>query len=495
VRRRHRVLLVAVALCCGAALPDALAAPVKVGSKRFTESYVLGEIARRTLTSAGFEVEHREGMGGTIILWKALETGAIDLYPDYTGTIAQEILGGQAAPTLDDLRRALLPRGIGVTSPLGFSNTYALVVRRELAERVGLQRISDLARVPSLRLALTHEFLERQDGWRRLADRYGLEMSEVRGIEHALAYTALVGGQTDVTDGYSTDARLAAGDLVVLDDDRGFFPRYDAVFLYRTNLARGAVTALSRLAGAIPEALMIRMNAEAERTGDATAAARLFSESQGGQDVGGGRATLPVRLAAWTVRHLELVGVSLLLAVVIGIPLGIRASRPGLTGRLILATTGVIYTIPSLALLALLVPVPFFGISTRTVVVALVLYSLLPIVRNTASALQDIPRAIRESAAALGLPPRARLTRVYLPMASRGILSGVKTSAVINVATATLAALIGAGGLGEPIFIGLSLNDHAMILEGAVPVAVLALLVEALFGGLDRWLIPRGLRL
>jgi osmoprotectant transport system permease protein len=204
---------------------------------------------------------------------------------------------------------------------------------------------------------------------------------------------------------------------------------------------------------------------------------------------------LASRVTQWTVRHLQLAGVSLLLALLIGIPLGILASRPGVTGRIILATTGIIYTIPSLALLALLVPIPFFGISTRTVVFALLLYSLLPIVRNTASGLQDIPRSIRESAAVLGLTPWAQLTRVYLPMASRTILSGVKTSAVINVATATLAALIGAGGLGEPIFIGLSLNDHSMILEGAVPVAVLALAAETAFGWLGRWLIPRGLRL
>jgi osmoprotectant transport system permease protein len=223
------------------------------------------------------------------------------------------------------------------------------------------------------------------------------------------------------------------------------------------------------------------------------AAARLFFGSGG--EAGDGRGTLTSRVTQWTVRHLQLVGVSLLLALLVGIPLGILASRPGVTSRIILATTGIIYTIPSLALLALLVPIPFFGISTRTVVVALLLYSLLPIVRNTASGLQDIPRSIRESAAVLGLTPWAQLTRVYLPMASRTILSGVKTSAVINVATATLAALIGAGGLGEPIFIGLSLNDHTMILEGAVPVAVLALAVETAFGCLDRWLIPRGLRL
>jgi osmoprotectant transport system permease protein len=154
-----------------------------------------------------------------------------------------------------------------------------------------------------------------------------------------------------------------------------------------------------------------------------------------------------------------------------------------------------VQTIPSLALLALLVPLPFFGISARTAIAALFLYSLLPIVRNTASGLQDIPRSLRESAIALGLTPSARLWQIYLPMASRSILSGIKTSAVINVGTATLAALIGAGGLGEPILSGLNLNDHVTILEGAIPAALLALLVQSLFDLFDRVLIPKGLRL
>jgi osmoprotectant transport system permease protein len=184
-----------------------------------------------------------------------------------------------------------------------------------------------------------------------------------------------------------------------------------------------------------------------------------------------------------------------LLSVIVGIQLGIIASRGGPIGQTILGFASVVQTIPSLALLALLVPLPFFGISVRTAIAALFLYGLLPIVRNTASGLQDIPRSLRESAIALGLSPAARLWQIYLPMASRSILSGIKTSAVINIGTATLAALIGAGGLGEPILSGLNLNDHATILQGAIPAALLALLVQWMFDLLDRVLIPKGLRL
>jgi osmoprotectant transport system permease protein len=205
--------------------------------------------------------------------------------------------------------------------------------------------------------------------------------------------------------------------------------------------------------------------------------------------------SLPHKLGRWTLRHLELAGVSLLLAIALGIPLGIWASRGGASGQIILGFAGVVQTIPSLALLALLVPLPFFGISARTAIAALFLYGLLPIVRNTATGLQDIAPAIRDSAVALGLETGARLRKIYLPIASRPILAGIKTSAVINVGTATLAALIGAGGLGEPILSGLNLNDHATILQGAIPAAVLALLVQWVFDLLDRVLIPKGLRL
>src|SRR5437879_4403999 len=239
---------------------------------------------------------------------------------------------------------------------------------------------------------------------------------------------------------------------------------------------------------------MIRLNAEAERTKDYTRAASLYFDSSATLTSSFSENFLH-KLRRWITRHLELAGFSLLLSVLIGIPLGIWASRGGPIGHLILGFAGVVQTIPSLALLALLVPLPFFGISVRTAIAALFLYGLLPIVRNTATGLQDIPRGLRESATALGLNPRARLWQIYLPMASRSILGGIKTSAVINVGTATLAALIGAGGLGEPILSGLDLNDHATILQGAIPAAVLALLVQSLFDLLDRVLIPKGLRL
>src|SRR5262245_5265992 len=490
--------------CVPAFLIDSsLAADVVIGSKKFTESYVLGEIAKRTLTEAGIPAEHRQGMGGTIILWEALRGGQIGAYPEYTGTIATEILKSDSNVSLNQIRDSLEKLGVRMTAPLGFNNTYALVMRRSEAQRLGIRTISDLQRYPGLKFGLTHEFLERQDGWRPLRQRYGLSQQDIIGIDHALGYGALAKGSIDVKDAYSTDAKIEENDLIVLEDDLHFFPKYEAVFLFRPSMRADAIAALRHLEGTLDETRMIRLNAEAERTKNYARAADLyfnveapFAPQTSGHSGASYIADSFLRnLVRWTLRHLQLAGLSLLLSIIVGIPLGIVASRGGAVGHVILGFAGVVQTIPSLALLALLVPLPFFGISVRTAIAALFLYGLLPIVRNTATGLQEIPRSLRESAVALGLSPIARLWKIYLPMASRSILSGIKTSAVINIGTATLAALIGAGGLGEPIISGLNLNDHVTILEGAIPAAVLALLVQWCFDLLDRVLIPKGLRL
>jgi osmoprotectant transport system permease protein len=484
---------------------------IVIGSKKFTESYVLGEIAKRTLNDAGIPAEHRQGMGGTIILWEALRTGQIDAYPEYTGTIAEEILKNRQrsrrepsdvdeqeqvnqSASLEKMREALAKSGVAMTASLGFNNTYALVIRRDKAQGLDLRKISDLRNHPELKIGLTHEFLDRQDGWRPLVARYQLNPRNVIGIDHALGYAALKNGSIDVKDAYSTDAKISQYDLVTLEDDLQFFPRYDAIFLYRLALPGSTIAALRKLESTLDEKKMIRLNATAERTKDYARAASLYFGYGARSTITGGE-SFSHKLARWTLRHLQLAGFSLLLSVIVGVPLGIWASRGGAIGQVILGFTGVVQTIPSLALLALLVPLPFFGISARTAIAALFLYGLLPIVRNTATGLQDIPRSLRESAIALGLEPGARLRKIFLPIASRSILGGIKISAVINVGTATLAALIGAGGLGEPILSGLNLNDHVTILQGAIPAAVLALLVQGLFDLLDRVLIPKGLRL
>ena len=468
---------------------------IVLGSKKFTESFVLAEIAKRSLEGTGFRVEHHQGMGGTIILWEALRQGSIAAYPEYTGTIQEEILKRPMAASIGELREQLAKYGVGITEELGFNNSYALVMTRARTDQLGIKKISDLSQHPDLRLGLTHEFLGRHDGWGPLQRQYQLNMSNVIGIDHTLGYVALLNGEIDVKDAYTTDAKIEENDLVVLADDLKFFPQYRAVFLFRLDTPPRAINALQRLEGTLTEAKMIHLNKIAEQTKDYSSAADSYFEQIGQAGQFSGSESFAHRLIRWTVRHLFLVSVSLAAAIVIGIPLGIYASDGGFIGEIILTLTGLIQTVPALALLALLVPIPFLGIRPVTAIVALFLYGLLPIVRNTATGLRDIPAQIREAAEVLGLKPRTRLFKIFLPLASPSILAGIKTSAIINIGSATLAALIGAGGLGEPIISGLNLNDNTTILEGAIPAALLAIAAQGLFSILDRFIIPRGLLL
>jgi len=469
---------------------------VRVGSKKFTESVVLGEILTQGMRDAAVPAEHRAQLGGTQILWHALLRGDIDLYPDYTGTIRADILHDPAGGSEDSLRAALARFGVGMSSSLGFEDRYALGMKAGEAKRLGVTRISDLRAHPALRLGVSEEFLNRADGWPAVRERYGLTHADVRPLDHDLAYRALADGRIDVMDLYTTDAEIPYYDLAVLEDDLEVFPDYHAVVLYRGDLERRFPRALGivrALEGRISASEMRRLNARVklervpERKAGAEFLASTLGIAAGTPSSGRGR-----RIGRDLAEHLALVGASLGGAIVVAIPRGIAAARRRRLGAAILAAAGVIQTIPTLALLVLLIPV--LGIGASPAVAALFLYSVLPIVTNTMAGLGSVPAHLLESADVLGLSRAARLLKIELPLASPSILAGVQTSAVINVGTATLGALIGAGGLGQPILTGIRLDDMPLILEGAVPAALLALAVQALFAGLARLFVPRGLR-
>ncbi len=490
--------LLALAQCAVAGAADAL----NVGSKRFTESYILGEIIRQTAQAAGeTSAVHRRGLGNTAIVLNALTTGSIDVYPEYTGTIAKEILKLDSVPSLAELNAKLAPLGLGVAVPLGFNNTYALALRGDDARAKGIAKLSDLKSHPELRLGLSQEFLGRADGWPGLKRAYELPFATPRGLDHGLAYEAIAQRQVDVTDIYSTDAKIDKYGLTVLPDDRNYFPRYDAVLLYRADLpARLPATfaALRKLEGRIDDAAMRRMNADAELGGkDFPTIASSFLAQPGAVAVRGAAKggdfwskLFGPDFARLTVEHLLLVFVSLAASIVVGIPLGIVAARYPAAQSAILGTTGIVQTIPALALLAVLIPLTG-RIGIVPAFIALALYALLPIVRNTHTGLTQIPRGMKEAALSLGMESGTILGWIELPLAAPTILAGIKTSAVINVGTATIAAFIGAGGYGERIVTGLALNDHAMLLAGAIPAAALALLIEGAFRFADRWVVPQ----
>jgi len=464
---------------------------VTVGSKLFTESVILGEIATQLIESEGYEVTYFRQLGGTRILWNALREGEIDLYPDYTGTLIQEILQDTSVTNINQLRQKLAELGIGITNPLGFNNTYALGMREKEAEELGITKISDLAKYPQLKHGYSNEFMDREDGWPGVKKTYELAPNSVTGLDHDLAYRGLEAGNIDVIDLYSTDAEIDYYDIKVLKDDRNFFPEYQAVFVYRKELEEnrsGVIDLIKKMEGKVPENRMVEMNAAVKIEGrDSRQVASGLIEQIFGISTEVTSDGMWHRLWENTLGHLYLVGISLGLAILIAIPLGIVAVKVEAVEQIIIGAVGILQTVPSLALLVFMIPL--FGIGAFPAMAALFLYSLLPIVRNTHAGIKNIPVPVMESARALGLPGLFVLKKIELPLAASTILAGIKTSAVINVGTATLGALIGAGGYGQPILTGIRLDSTALILEGAIPAALLALAVQGMFDLAEKYIV------
>jgi osmoprotectant transport system substrate-binding protein/osmoprotectant transport system permease protein len=492
-----------------------------IGSKNFTESRILGEMLTLLVQSrTHLTVEHRSGLGGTLVCFSALRNGQIDVYPEYTGT-AWSIVLKETSKISDPLKAFLVVQmqyrqryDIEWLRPFGLNNTYALAMREDLAQKLGVTTISDL--VPyakTLKAGFSIEFTNRDDGWLGLAPFYELQFGQVRTIEHGLAYEAINNGSIDVLDAYSTDGKLVRFPLRVLHDDKGFFPPYNAAPIIRGDTLRAHPelrTVLDALAFRISDKTMQQLNDEVEEQGkgfrevahDFLVAQNLLSPSvKVGQDVTAGRGSFGSFLASrWREtlqlgwQHIQLTLASVLLAVLLAVPLGIGISRSRLGERLALGAAGVVQTIPSLALLAFTIAIPGLGLSVRSAIVALFLYAVLPILRNTHTGLNDVDPELIDAATGIGLTPRQVLFRVQLPLATRTIMAGIRTATVISIGVATLAAFIGAGGLGQPIVTGLYLNDTWLILSGAIPAALLALLADYLLGRVEWLLTPRGIR-
>ncbi len=512
----HRAgcLCVALALGCSlAAWAGADDAPLRIGSKRFTESYILAELLAQTAAPhlrAAPEV--RQGLGNTAIVYEALRAGQIDLYPEYAGTISQEILKNTAPMDLAQMQAALAPLGLGVAVPLGFNDGYALAMRADKAQALGITKLGDMAAHPALKLGLSNEFIGRADGWKGLAQRYGLPQKPA-GLDHGLAYDAIAAQQVDVIDIYTTDAKIDFLDLRVLVDDQNYFPRYDAVVLYRLDVPtrhRQAWAVLQTLGGRINEAMMIAMNARAELKGvafDVIARDQLaaLAQTKAATGAASGPSGTPVAavvtadagqrgfwaklfapdFARLAGQHVLLVGVAVALATLLGIPMAVLTFRHPRLGATVLGAAGLLQTVPSIAMLAVLISL-LGAIGTLPALVALTLYAFLPIMRNTATGLAQVPEGLRMAGTALGLTARQRMRHIELPLALPTIVAGVRTATAISIGTATIAAFVGAGGFGERIVTGLALNDRELLLAGALPAALLAFLSEALFEMLER---------
>lgn len=476
--------------------PGALAADkIVVGSKIFTEGYVLAEIAAQTLEASRppVPIVRKLGMGSTGILFESLHSGAIDVYSDYTGTLAEAILKAPQLRSVAQIHAALLKMGIVISEPLGFNNTYALAVREDFAKAHDLVKISDLGRLrASIRCGFSYEFMDRQDGYPGLAERYrlGVDPAHVSRMEHSLTYEAIDQQAVDVIDVYSTDAKIRKFHLRVLEDDLQYFPNYQAVWVARSAFVQrypAQWRALRQWEGRISQDTMQELNAQVDI--DKRNVAEVAAAFRGTTTH---TTTAAAQIGRRTLEHLWLVGVSLAFSIFVGVPLGILAVRHRRTGQVILTLSAVTQTVPSLALLCFLIPV--FGVGTKPALAALCLYSLLPVVLNTFTGIRGIDPRHLENARAFGLTPRQILFSIVLPLASPALLTGIRTATIVSIGTATLAALVGAGGYGVPIVSGLSLNDVPTILTGAIPAAIMAWLAHLAFNLLGRIVIPAGLQ-
>jgi len=487
-------------------------APIVVASKPFGESFLLAEMFAQVLEGRGIKVERRPGLGATEVAFAAMRSGGIDVYPEYTGTgliaILHDTAVSDAHSAFAKVSREFAERySIHWLAPLGFENTYAIAVTKATAEKFHLRTLTDLsAAAPSLVAGLTPDFIGRADGLPALERKYGMKFRQVKPLSQALKYQALAAGSVGVIDGYSTDGLIKKYDLVVLVDDAHVFPPYEAAAMVGAITWKSrpdAVAALSQLSGRLDAETMRTLNARVEvehepipsvaqselaALGLAGASTAVDNESK--SEAGFWTYMAEHRAELWSefLRHVMLVLVALAAGILVAVPLGLFLERSRASAESVIRGVGVLQTIPSIALLAFMIPL--FGIGVWPALVALWLYSLYPILRATYTGVRDADPPAVNAAHALGMTGWQLLRYVRLPLATPVIMSGIRTAAVITVGTATLAAFVGAGGLGEPIATGLALADNRMILSGALPAAALAIVADGLLALVERAVTP-----
>jgi osmoprotectant transport system permease protein len=489
-----------------------------IGSKQFTENRILAELMAQLIEARlGIKVVRKLNLSGTLVAFTALKSGEIDIYPEYTGTgwNVQFKIKGKVS---DPLRAYVVVRALfsqkhqlGYLLPFGFSNSYGVAMSEKRAQALGIRTISDLHKhSDKLRIGFSHEFIKRKDGYPGLSKAYGFQW-KVRGLDHGLAYKAILTNKLDVVDTWTTDGKLLRYKMRTLKDDRGFFPPYHAAPLVREAALKkypGLRKTLNLLAYRLPDRKMQALNLKVEDGASSVKVVQEFLKSEGLLKASAILKTPVVERnkGLWSfvraqapqtkqqlLRHLWLTLIAVLLAILFSVPLGIGLTRSNeKVAQFVIRATGVLQTIPSLALLAFLIPIPGLGLGMRSAILALFLYALLPIVRNTYTGIREVDPHLLEAAQGIGLTNLQILWHVELPLAVRTIMAGIRTATVISVGVATLAAFIGAGGLGDPIVMGLNLSDTRLILSGAIPAALLAILVDWVLGLLEEKLSPVG---
>lgn len=489
--------------------------PLVIACKNFTENEILAEIMAQLIEARhpDIPVERRYNLGATLVVFDAMKNGNVDIYPDYTGTgwaillkIDQRIRDSLKAYAVV-AQRMQTELDIHWLMPFGFENSFALAMAEDRANELDIEKISDL--IPhqkDLSIAVSLQFDERDDGYKGLTNAYNLKIGTKRVMEHGLAYESIRSGEMDLVDTWTTDGKLSRLKMRILEDDLGFFPPYDACPVVRGEILKKYPElhkTLNQLGFQMDNETMQEMNRRVEEGETVKSVARSFLISlrliQGKtqkQTRSSNFFLLMKQRVGETFRlageHLYLTGIAVLLAILIAVPLGIALTRWEPLASITLGATGVIQTIPSLALLVFMIPM--LGLGMKAAIAALFLYALLPILRNTYTGINEVDEHLLEAARGIGMKNGQILWKVELPLAVRTIMAGIRTATVISIGVATLAAFIGAGGLGEPIVKGLQLNETNLILAGAVPAAMLALLVDFLLGRIENLVRPRGMR-
>ncbi|MBC6415800.1 MAG: ABC transporter permease subunit [Bdellovibrionales bacterium] len=493
---------------------------IVIGSKQFTENIILGEILAQILEDKyDFKVVRKFNMGGTKLLFDSLKQGHIDIYPEYTGTGYTMILKltKKRSPekTYLIVKKEFLKKfQLFWSSPLGFENTYILAVRERDSRFKKVFLNSQLKNLSfPFRLALDHEFTERKDGWSLFSKSYrlNLDKNQIFTMNPNLMYSALNSKKVDMIVGNSTDGRMQTYQLRTLKDDKNFFPSYLAAYLTRLDVLEShplVNQAFQELSQKISEKTMTSLNHQVDQLKfEVTQTARKFLIKKKiltqKSDVLLTSSSQKNSLISYylskknyffkiLLEHLFLVFTALLFALLFALPLSIYAFYNSRVEKILFFIVNTLQTVPSLALLAALIPL--LGIGFAPAVTALFIYSLLPLIRNTFEGLKNIDNSYIEVATGIGLTKWQSLKFIQIPLALPVIIAGVRTTVVLLVGTATLAAFVGAGGLGDPIFRGMATLDSRLIFLGAIPSCILAVILDKFIFFLEKVLISKGLQ-
>lgn len=466
---------------------------INIGSRNFPESILVAEILSQTIEQeTNYKVKKFYYLGGVNICFNALQANKIDIYPDYISSLANYIFGRDLSlkKSTKDLNTALAEKQISFSKSLGFDNNFVLLVRKGLADEIHLQNISDLTK-EDLRYGLSHNFIARPDGLSLLEDIYKLDLHKnLKALEYNIALDALRTNKVDLIDAYSTDSRINSSEFQILKDDLNALKSYESILVYRKDLLVNfpqIKSVIKILEGSLSNQKIIELNQRIINgesyesvansfVAELTQRKALQPKSRFEEDL--------QSLAKAFVRHLQITFIAVLIALVLGLSLGILISYKENLAKLVLALASIIQTIPSLALLALLIPI--LGLGMPAAIMALILYGLLPIVQNTYTGIKTIAPEYIDLANSLALKESLILWRIKLPLAMPYIFAGLKTTTVICVGMATLATFVGAGGLGDLIKTGIDLGDNSLILMGAISAALLALFFNFLIDGVNR---------